>query len=51
MACVDSLTGFAYHEGPAAVRDYADLFEHLVDVALDAAGSAAIIHDNREQLR
>ena len=51
VACSDGLAGMAYHEAPAAVRDYAALFEHLVEVALGPEETAAVITKHREANR
>jgi transcriptional regulator with XRE-family HTH domain len=51
LACQEWLAGVGYHETPLVVRDHAELFEHLVDVALDTDESANTISKHREQFR
>jgi hypothetical protein len=51
LACSGGIAGVGYHESPMAVHDYAGLFDHLVDVALDVDATAALIIDYRERYR
>jgi hypothetical protein len=51
VACTDTLAAPSYLEGPGDVRNYAALFEHLVEVALSAEESTDLINDHRERYR
>jgi transcriptional regulator with XRE-family HTH domain len=51
LVCLEWLRGFAYHEDPTVVQDFADLFDAISDVAMSPFESLNLIRKTREDHR